>query len=512
MLLFETTLVLLFVAVLLLQVSRWLGIPYPGMLALAGVGVGMLPWAPRLEIEPRLALALFIAPALLDAAFDTAPRELRRNWVPLVSLVFFAVILTTAVVALAGRTVGGLPWGPAVALGAIVAPPDAAAASAVLHQFRLPRRTLTILQGESLLNDAVALLIFGAAVFVTVPTGSGFASSSFLLCLAVPGGAVVGWLFGRLYVLLAPLVAGTLGSSILQFIATYGVWIIAEDLHLSPIITVAVYAMTLARCLPARTSARERVHSYSVWAVVVFLLDVLAFLLMGMQARLIVSRLSPGDLGRELAFAGVVLGLVILVRMAWIMIYGTAIRCFRPPGVPVPSMCLGLLASWCGMRGIVTLATALALPNRFPGRDRIVLSAFVVVLGTLIVQGLTIKPLIAWLRIAPDDSLEEEISMARTAMLDSALQTLAVCRGGEADAVRAEYERARTLAQDRAHPQAATGYNRLRMEAIAAQRKVLEKLRVEGRIDDDAYHRLEEELDWAQLGVAPREQLELLDT
>lgn len=511
--LFETILTLLFVTVLLLQVSRRLGTPYPALLALAGVGVGALPWAPHLEIEPHLALALFVAPVLLDAAFDTDPRELRRNWMSLVGLVFVAVVLTTAAVALAGRTLGGLPWGAAVALGAIVAPPDAAAASAVLRQFRLPRRTLLILQGESLLNDAVALLIFGAAVSVTLPAvGSVPAASLWRLCLAVPGGAVLGWLAGWFYVPLAPLVAGTMGSSLLQFTATYGVWVLAEHLHLSPILAVAVYGMTLARRIPARTSARERVHSYSVWAVVVFLLNVLAFLLMGMQARGIVARLSQGGLGHDLAFAGVVLVLVVLVRLAWIMAYMAAVRWLHPPSVPVPDLRLGLLGSWCGMRGIVTLATAFALPQGFPGRDRIVLSAFAVVLGTLVVQGLTLKGLIAALRIEPDDSLEEEVSLARTALFDGALQVLADRDGEEAEAVRREYASARVRAQDRAHPQAVTSHDRLRTEAIAAQRRVLETLRHEGRIAEDTYHRLEEELDWSELAATPREQLELQDT
>jgi NhaP-type Na+/H+ or K+/H+ antiporter len=376
----------------------------------------------------------------------------------------------------------------------------------------LPRRTLLILQGESLLNDAVALLIFGAAVSVTVPAGSASAASPLLLCLAVPGGVALGWLAGRLYVPLAPFVAGTLGSSLVQFTVTYGVWVIAEHLHLSPILAVVVYGMTLARRMPARTSARERVHSYSVWAVVVFLLNVLAFLLMGMQARGVVARLSRGELGRGLALAGVVFALVVLVRLAWITIYTTAVRWLRPPAVPVPGVRQSLLGSWCGMRGIVTLATAFALPQGFLGRDRIVLSAFVVVLGTLVVQGLTLKGLIVWLRIEPDDSLEGEISMARTAMLDGALQTLAGRSGAEAAAVRAEYESARALTQDRTHPQAVTEQDLLRTAAIGAQRKVLETLRTEGRIAEDTFHRLEEELDWSELGAAQREQLELQDT
>lgn len=237
----------------------------------------------------------------------------------------------------------------------------------MLRQFRLPRRTLLILQGESLLNDAVALLIFGAAVSVTVPAGSASAASPLLLCLAVPGGVALGWLAGRLYVPLAPFVAGTLGSSLVQFTVTYGVWVIAEHLHLSPILAVVVYGMTLARRMPARTSARERVHSYSVWAVVVFLLNVLAFLLMGMQARGVVARLSRGELGRGLALAGVVFALVVLVRLAWIMIYTTAVRWLHPPAVPVPGVRQSLLGSWCGMRGIGHSRHRFRAASRFSG-------------------------------------------------------------------------------------------------------------------------------------------------
>ena len=174
MALFESLLTLLIIAALLLQLSRRLSAPYPAMLALAGAGVAIFPWAPHLEIQPRLALTLFIAPVLLDAAYDTAPRELRRYWIPLLSLVVIAVILTTAVVASAGWAIASLPLAAAIALGAIVAPPDAAAAAAVLSQFNLPRRTLHVLKGESLLNDAVALLIFGAAVSAAISPNSSF--------------------------------------------------------------------------------------------------------------------------------------------------------------------------------------------------------------------------------------------------------------------------------------------------------------------------------------------------
>jgi NhaP-type Na+/H+ or K+/H+ antiporter len=206
---------------------------------------------------------------------------------------------------------------------------------------------------------------------------------------------------------------------------------LAGHLSLSPIVAVVALAAVIARYMPARTSARDRVDSYAVWAVVVFVLNVLAFLLMGLQARVILNQLPAEALRRALIFAAIVLAVVIGVRFVWVMLYGAVLRFFRSlfegrvPRPPLPPARIGVLVSWCGMRGLVTLATAFALPPEFPGRNVIVLSAFTVVLGTLIVQGCTIRPLIALLRIPPDDSLGAEMAEARSAMLDAALQELA---------------------------------------------------------------------------------------
>ena len=513
--LFENMLVLLVLACLLLQLSRRLALPYPAMLALAGACVGALPWAPRVNIEPHLALALFIAPALLDSAFDTAPRELRRNWMPLLSLVVIAVLLTTAAVAWAGHALAGLPLAAAVTLGAIVAPPDAVAAAAVMQRFRLPRRTLTVLSGESLLNDAVALLIFGAATRAALTPDGSWTGDLPMLLIAVPGGAAAGVLMARLFVYLAPSVAGTLSSTIVEFVMTFATWVIAERLGLSPIIAVVAYGMTIARYVPAQSTPRDRVHSYSVWNSVVFILNVLAFLLMGLQARAILAKLSGPELAHALQFAGIVLAIVIGVRIAWVMTYGLLLcgvrrlLAKRGRNVLVPPRRIGVLIGWSGMRGLVTLATAFALPESFPGRDLIVLSASAVVLGTLVLQGLTIAPLIRWLKIAPDDTLERQISSARTELLDAALAALADERGEAAAATRDEYRAARQLARDEARPQAKTEHDRLRVIAIRAQRQALYALREQERIDDDAYHRLEEELDWAELNALPSDHLRL---
>ncbi|HEY2780338.1 MAG TPA: cation:proton antiporter [Steroidobacteraceae bacterium] len=505
--LFEITLVLLGLAVVFLQIARRLRVPYPSLLALAGGCVALLPFAPHLGIQPQLALALFVAPAVLDTAFDMPPRELLRIWVPLVSLAVVLVLLTTAAVAWAAVAWAGIPVAAAIALGAIVAPPDAAAASAVLREFNLPRRTLAVLQGESLLNDAVALLLFGLAVTAATAPDGAWHSLAPRLLIAVPGGAVVGVLTAHLGMRLFVRLAGTLSLIIVQFLITYGTWILAERLQLSPIVAVVALAAVIARYMPSRTSARDRVNSYAIWATVVFVLNVLAFLLMGLQARDILNQLQSDALWHALAFAGIVLGIVIGVRFAYVMLYGFVLRRFqvffekRVLNSKVPKVSIGILVSWCGMRGLVTLATALALPEEFPSRDVIVLSAFIVVLGTLILQGFTIRPLIAVLRIAPDSSLDEDVSRTRAAMLDAAMNELTDPSSRAAAALCAEYSAARAGSVNRSQPN--TEYDGMRRRAIAAERRLLADWRREGRIQDDTYHLLEDELDRAELHVAP---------
>ena len=505
--LFEVTLILLTIAVVLLQLARHLLVPYPSLLALVGGCVAVLPFAPHLGIQPQLALALFVAPAVLDTAFDMPPRELLRNWVPLVSLAVVLVLLTTAAVAWAGVRLGGLPLAAAIALGAIVAPPDAAAAAAVLREFSLPRRTVAVLQGESLLNDAVALLVFGLAVTAAVTPGGAWQSLAPRLLIAVPGGAVLGVLSGKLSMRVFPKVAGTLSMIIVQFLFTYGTWLLAERLQFSPIVAVVALAAVVARYMPSRTSARDRVNTNAVWATVVFILNVLAFLLMGLQARDILSQLQSAALTHALAFAGIVLAVVIGVRFIYVMMYGFVLRRFRSfferrvLRSKVPNAGIGVLVSWCGMRGLVTLATALALPRPFPGRDVIVLSAFIVVLGTLILQGFTMRPLIEILHIEPDSSLDEDVRKTRNAMLEAAMQKLSEISGDSAAAVRAEYGASREGNLNRLQP--VTSYNELRMQAIGVERQLLAEWRRAGRIQDDTYHLLEDELDRAELHAAP---------
>jgi CPA1 family monovalent cation:H+ antiporter len=514
MALFESMLTLVLLAIVLLQVSRGLTIPYPTMLAMAGVAVAALPWAPDIGIDPHLALALFIAPALLDAAYDLPPRAVARYWRALLALAVMAVLLTTAAVAWAGVAWAGLPLAAAIALGAIVAPPDAAAAAAMLGRFSLPRSTVTVLSGESLLNDAVALLIFSLSVAAaSAPPSQSLSSLVPAFALAVPGGVLLGIVAGKAYFVLWRRLAGTLGGTLFEFVATFGVWVIAERLHLSAILAVVAYGMTLARYIPERQSPRDRVHSYSVWEATVFLLNVLAFLLMGLQARAIVTRLGPDEIWHAVRVSGVVLAIVVVVRVVWVMVYNR-VRSFlarRAGEADPPTVAQGIVVAWCGMRGLVTLATALALPLDFPSRDLIVLSALAVVLGTLVLQGLTLGPLIRWLHFAPDHSFDRELSAARAALLNVAVGSLGDRQDDASAHLRAEFQSEQDAMADERDPHAVTEIRRLRMQVMSAKRSALAGMRRTGEIDDDVFHALEQELDWAELAASPPERFEIVE-
>jgi CPA1 family monovalent cation:H+ antiporter len=497
---FESMIALLGVAILLLQVSRRLSIPYPTMLAAAGVGLALVPGAPQIRLDPHTALALFIAPVLVDAAFDFPPGEARRLWRPLFALVVVAVALSAAVVTWLGVALAGLPVYAALALGAIVAPPDAAAATAVLSSVRMPRRSVTVLKGESLLNDASALLLFTAATAFHHQGGVD-TQAAIRLGLAAPGGVLLGIVLARIMRRIVPFVTGTLGGNLFEFVGSFAVWILAERLGVSAVLCVVAFAMTIARTASLTTPPRMRIHSFAVWDSAVFLLNVLAFLLMGFQARAIIAGMEPGRLNEAAAFAGAVVGSLIVTRLAWVLIYGRLsahIRTLRGDA-PATSLKQGLLVGWSGMRGLVTLATAFALPGDFPQRDLIVLTAFAVVLATLVVQGLTLAPLVKWLKLDGEDGAAAERAAARAELAAAGLGALEGEDGEVADHWRFTLEASRAAAVSEGDPEMLTAKRRLGLAALRRQRERLEALRRERRVDADSFLVLQEELDFQEV-------------
>jgi monovalent cation/hydrogen antiporter len=527
---FEIVIALLLGGAALAALARRIGAPYPALVALAGAALALVPGVPTLVLDPELALALFVAPVLVDAAFDASPRDLRANWRAVTSLALGAVAITVALVAVVTRLlVPGMPWAAAIALGAIVAPPDAAAATTVLKQVRPPYRLLVILEGESLFNDASALLIYRLAVGATLAGSlSGWSVLPTLLVVTV-GSVVLALALSRLTLLVTARIRDVPTGVVFQFCTTFGVWILAERLHLSGIITLVVFAMAASRRAPEVLPARVRIPAWAVWEVAVFVLNVLAFILVGFQLKSIAARMTAEEGGRYAIVAAAVCAAVIVVRLAWVT--GAAAvsrwRCRpRSDGKPGPRDAVALTApgalvvGWCGMRGTVTLAAALALPTGgeggapFPYRDLILVSAFGVVLGTLVLQGLTLRPLLLRLRLEDDGSVEREVRLARVEALRAGVLAARACPGADtADLARHRYELQLRLAEEEISGDggdaggAPAGRPRdadaeVVRAATEAQRNRLVALRGDGTIGDAAFQRVEEELDWAELDWA----------
>jgi Na+/H+ antiporter len=512
---FELIIFLLLLGALLAGIARRIRVPYPVLLALLGLALAFAPNLPELALDPSLALALFVAPVLLDAAFDASLRDLRDNWWPVVSLSVIALGLTVVAVAIVVHSlVPDLPWSAAIALGAIVAPPDASAAIAVLRELRPPFRVMVVLEGESLFNDASALLIYRAAVGLTMVSTS-FAPQIPWLLFATVISAFVGWILARTFMKITGGIKEVPTAILVQFVTTFLVWILADRLGLSAIITMVVYAITVSRISAVRTAAQLRIPSYAVWEVVVFVLNILVFILVGLQLKPMLGQMDGAQRDFYLQTGAAVCLTAILIRVAWVMSYNTAIRwknwrfgVHLPRPMTVPTVQSGLVISWCGMRGIVTLATALALPAAdkngpgFPHRDLLLFCAFCVVLGTLIIQGLTLRPLMYFLGMRGDDTVDNELRRARQRATEAALQALSSEQESKAVAVvRREYENRQTTDQPNNAEAERRGSElaRVQQHAIEAERKVLADLRHSGEIGDDAFHILEEELDWAEV-------------
>ncbi|TSC24533.1 Na+/H+ antiporter [Corallococcus sp. Z5C101001] len=524
MLVFEIVIALLLGGAGLAAVSRRIGTPYPALVALAGAMLALIPGSPELVLDPELALTLFVAPVLLDAAFDASPRDLRANWRPVAGLALGAVALT--VVAVAGVVrwlVPAIPWAAAIALGAIVAPPDAAAATAVLKQLQPPHRLLVILEGESLFNDASALLIYRLAVGAMAAGGVLGWSAVPLMLVVTVGSLLLGVVLSRLSLRINSHVEDVSTAVITQFGSTFAVWILAERLHLSGILTTVVYAMTISRSASTLIPARIRIPSYAVWEVAVFVLNVLAFVLVGFQLKTIVARFDHETWLEYSAVAATVTGAAILARITWVMGAAAFNRWRKLPAtssVATLSARAAVLVGWCGMRGIVTLAAALALPTggaAFPYRDLILFTSFAVVLGTLVVQGLTLRPLMTRLKLDDDGEVDHEVRLARVETLRAGLEATSETPGTElAVLVRKRYELQLRRARQRLEERSSTGPPApgagspwgpptadadMVRAAMSAGRKRLVDLRANGTIGDAAFQQVEQELDWSELDL-----------
>ena len=326
--------------------------------------------------------------------------------------------------------------------------------------------------------------------------------------LSVVGSLVAGPTIGWLWTKIDRRITDGPSSIILQFVMTFGVWVVAEALELSAILTVVTYAMTVARAAPADTPARLRVPSYAVWETAVVVLTALAFVLCGLQLGPVIAGAGPGEIAQWSVVASAVLATVIAMRLIWVMGVNRWLwlRGERTADDALPDWRSGLVIGWSGMRGIVTVATALALPGGFPARDQLLFTAFFVTLGTLVIQGLTLKPLVRRLHIKDDGPVEREIRLARGALAEAGLGAIEGDDSDEAVALRDELEIEKRTADeaDEGEARPVLPAKVLRGRVSKVRRDRLLALRRAGTIGDDAFHVLEEELDFADLAIGSR--------
>jgi len=493
-------------------------VPYPIVLVLAGIGLGFAYDWPGLVIEPHLVLAIVLPAVLYPAAINTSWRDFRLSLRPILLLAIGLVATTTLAVGIAFKwLVPQAPWAVAFALGAIVSPPDAVAATAVLRRFRIPRRIVTLLEGESLVNDATGLVLYRFAVAAAL-TGafSGPALVGKFGLIAAGGlalGFAMGWITTRLQERLRdPMLE--LATSLTTPFATY--WL-CEALQVSGVLGVVVVGLYRSRWSHQGTSALARLNIRTFWRAVVFVVNCLVFVLIGIQLPLIAeSLLGEQDLSwQRVAGLIAVLSIVAIgVRFLWIFTATYGVRLLVPSlrRRDPASARVSTLVSWSGMRGVVSLAAALALPvalptgEPFPQRDLVILLTFGIVFVTLVGQGLTLPALIRALRLKIDTTGETETQLAREAMRRAAIQAVNKLvaeigvRAHEAVAVK-RFFNSRSL-----HPSGGAlsldGEARLWLGAAAAQREALLKLWENSEIGDDVLIRLEREIDLAESRLA----------
>ena len=514
--------VLLFAAVAaLVVVARKLGLPYPVVLVLAGLALSFIPHLPEVKLDPNLVFFFFLPPLIYPAALFTSWRDFRRNLRPILLLAIGLVLFTTITIAcVAHSIVPSLPWAAAFALGAIVSPPDAIAATSVIRRLSVPHRIEAILEGESLVNDATALvaLQFAIAALMTGTFSLGHAALRFVW-VAV-GGVAFGLLVGYAMRFVQRHLDDPPVQITVSLLTPFLAYLPAERLHVSGVLATVAAGIFLGWYSPLIVSARYRLQAFAFWEMIVFLLNGFVFITIGLQLPGILRALKGESLLALIENALLVSAAVVLVRVAWVfaatylprlLIKKVRARDPHPAWQPVA------VIAWAGMRGVVSLAAAFALPfvltggSPFPGRNYILFLTFCVILTTLVFQGLTLPLVIRKLGIESDGSTDEEERLARLKANQAAIELLKQLTANgkfSQDAInrlRAEYdERVEQLELCADNPDECRGeiatpqYQRLQQKALDTERETIIHLRNQRVINDDALRRIQRDLDLAE--------------
>jgi Na+/H+ antiporter len=510
----------LFVLVAGLNVlAQRLTIPYPIVLVLGGLVIGAIPGLPDIQLNPDLVLVIFLPPLLYSAGIFADLRALRDNLRPILLLSIGLVMATTVAVAVVAHEVMGLSWALAFALGAIVSPTDPIAATTIMRNLGVPRRMVNVIEGESLINDATALVFYRVAVSAAV--GGTFSASSAALELvgAAVGGIAIGVAVGYVITAIRRRVEDTTTQLTISLLTGYAAYIPAAELGLSGVLAVVTAGLWIGWRTPLIISPQTRLEGTAMWRIVAFLLNATLFMLIGLQLPVILDGVANRTTGQLVGYAALACATVIGMRLVWSFTVVYIIRAIdRRPQQRLrrTDWRQRLVSSWSGMRGAVSLAAALALPLEtdagvpLPDRDLILFITFALILVTIVGQGLTLPWLIRRLGIREDgaEAAHEEL-VARLVAAEAALRCLdeveseGWAREDTLERMRGLYRfrqrrfkvRAGKMEDEDGIEDRSLAYQRLMHVVSTAQRQAVVELRNRGEISSDVMHVIERELD-----------------
>ena len=518
---FQIILLLLMIAVVLDTVARRLHLPSASVLVLAGIALALVPGLPDVEFDPDLVMVLFLPPLLLAGAYFTVWLDFRANLRIILQLAVGAVAVTTLLVGVVTHFFfPALPLAACFALGAIISPPDAVAARAVLDHLNVPPRVAVLLEGESLINDAsgLVLLRFAVAAALTGTFSASAAAASFVYvsAIGIGTGLVLGWICA----FVAARLTDTRLTVVWTFLSAWAAYLLADRLHVSGVLSTVACGLVLGRLQHKALSAASRVQALAVWSVVTFVMEALVFVLVGLALRGVLHRFGA-DWGAVLSLlpaASAIFAVLVLARFAWIFPTAYIPRALIPSlrkRDPYPPLAVPLVMSWAGMRGVVSLAAALSLPEIFPGRDIIMFVTFCVVAATIVALGLTLGPVAKTLAgkvflLHGEETLSEEAARAEIARAQfDAIKAYSVDADGKHVHPRLVEQYGHRVTAAEAHAVAKGPHEQRRLQhyravliAVEAGRGRLLDLFNSGRVHDSVMHRLEGELDQEELFAA----------
>ncbi len=512
---------LLAAAAALIVAAQATRIPYPILLVLGGLVLAFVPGIPAIQLPPDLVLVAVLPPLLYGTAFFTSLREFRANVKP-ISLLAVGLVLTTMVlVALAAHAVTDLSWAGSFVLGAIVSPTDPTAATAIAQRLGLPRTLVAVIEGESLVNDGTALVAYKYAVGAVVAGSFSLVSASWHFLLSVVGGIAIGVAVGFVIRQVRLRLENPPVEITISLLTGFFAYLPAQAAGVSGVLAAVAAGIYLGWHTLELTAAQTRIQGISVWEILFFLLNGLLFALVGLQLPQILDALSGRSAGSLVGYAALVFAVVVAARFLWILPGAYLSRIRRRDvldGVSEEPWKGATVLAWSGMRGAVSLAAALALPlttaagAAFPNRDLIVFLTFAVILGTLVVQGLSLPALISAVQLHDDGTPDKEEAKARILAAEAALARLeelvdedwvredTVERLRALFAFRSRRFRSRYAGEDDgAIETQSLSYQRLLRELLDAERAAVLDLQRSGRIDDDVMRRVVRDLDLEEL-------------